>query len=53
MPKFLRVEDIIDKVEKVVVVGCSGTGALAARMLKSLAPSVDVAIIREEEGKDF
>jgi NADH oxidase (H2O2-forming) len=36
-------------VGKVVVIGCSGTGALAARMLKNLAPSVDVTIIREEE----
>jgi NADPH-dependent 2,4-dienoyl-CoA reductase/sulfur reductase-like enzyme len=34
---------------KVVVIGCSGTGALAARMLKNLEPSVDVTIIREEE----
>ena len=39
----------MDKVRRVVVVGCSGTGALAARMLKNLAPSVDVTIIREEE----
>ena len=39
----------MDKVGKVVVIGCSGTGALAARMLKSLAPSLDVTIIREEE----
>jgi NADH oxidase (H2O2-forming) len=39
----------MDKVKKVVVIGCSGTGALAARMLKSLEPSVDVTIIREEE----
>ena len=39
----------MDKVRKVVVVGCSGAGALAARMLKNLAPSVDVTIIREEE----
>lgn len=39
----------MDNVGKVVVVGCSGTGALAARMLKNLAPSVDVTIIREED----
>ncbi len=39
----------MDKVGKVVVIGCSGAGALAARMLKSLEPSVDVTIIREEE----
>ncbi len=39
----------MEKVKKVVVIGCSGAGALAARMLKSLAPSLDVTIIREEE----
>jgi len=39
----------MDNVGKVIVIGCSGTGALAARMLKNLAPSVDVTIIREEE----
>ena len=39
----------MDKVGEVVVIGCSGTGALAARMLKNLAPSMDVTIIREEE----
>ena len=39
----------MDKVGKVVVIGCSGAGALSARMLKSLEPSVDVTIIREEE----
>jgi len=39
----------MDNVGKVVVIGCSGTGALAARMLKNLTPSVDVTIIREEE----
>ncbi len=39
----------MDEVRKVVVIGCSGAGALAARMLKNLAPSLDVTIIREEE----
>ena len=39
----------MDKVREVVVIGCSGAGALAARMLKNLEPSVDVTIIREEE----
>jgi len=34
---------------KVVIIGCSGTGALAARMLKRMDPSVDVTIIREPE----
>jgi NADH oxidase (H2O2-forming) len=42
-------EENMDKVGKVVVIGCSGAGALAARMVKSLEPSVDVTIIREEE----
>jgi NADH oxidase (H2O2-forming) len=42
-------EDIMEKVGKVVVIGCSGAGALAARMLKNLEPSIDVTIIREEE----
>jgi NADPH-dependent 2,4-dienoyl-CoA reductase/sulfur reductase-like enzyme len=36
---------------KVVVIGCSGCGALAARMLKKLRPSLDVTIIREQEEK--
>jgi NADH oxidase (H2O2-forming) len=39
----------MDKVTRVVVIGCSGAGALAARMIKNLEPSVDVTIIREEE----
>jgi len=39
----------MEKVRRVVVIGCSGAGALAARMLKNLAPSVDVTIVREEE----
>jgi len=39
----------MDKLIRVVVIGCSGAGALAARMLKNLAPSVDVTTIREEE----
>jgi NADH oxidase (H2O2-forming) len=42
-------EENMDNVGKVVVIGCSGAGALAARMVKSLEPSVDVTIIREEE----
>ena len=39
----------MEKVNKVVVIGCSGAGALAARMIKNLEPSVEVTIIREEE----
>ena len=34
------------KIDKIVVIGCSGTGALAARMVKKLNPSLDVTIIR-------
>lgn len=41
----------MNKIERVVVIGCSGTGALAARMLKSLEPDIDVTIIREGEEK--
>jgi len=41
----------MDEVRRVVVIGCSGAGALAARMIKNLEPSVDVTIIREEEEK--
>ncbi len=36
---------------KVVVIGCSGCGALAALMLKKLKPSSDVTIIREPQEK--
>jgi NADH oxidase (H2O2-forming) len=36
---------------KIVVIGCSGCGALAARTLKGLNPSLDVTIIREQEEK--
>jgi len=35
--------------ERVVVVGCSGCGASAALRAKTLAPSLDVTIIREHE----
>ena len=37
---------------KIVVIGCSGTGALAAMTLKKLQPDLDVTILREpdEEG---
>ena len=41
----------MDQIKKVVVIGCSGAGALAARMLKKLNPSLDVTIIREQEEK--
>ena len=35
----------------VVVIGCSGCGALAARMLKKLNPSLNVIILREPDEK--
>jgi len=38
--------------QRIVVIGCSGTGALAAMTLKKLQPDLDVTILREpdEEG---
>jgi NADPH-dependent 2,4-dienoyl-CoA reductase/sulfur reductase-like enzyme len=36
---------------KIVVIGCSGCGALAALMLKKLKPSLEVTIIREPQEK--
>lgn len=39
----------VENLNKIVVIGCSGSGALAARMLKKLNPSLDVTIIREQE----
>jgi NADPH-dependent 2,4-dienoyl-CoA reductase/sulfur reductase-like enzyme len=36
---------------RVVAIGCSGCGALAALTLKKLAPAMDVTIIREQEEK--
>jgi NADH oxidase (H2O2-forming) len=39
------------QVKRVVSIGCSGCGALAALMLKSLKPSLDVTIIRETQEK--
>jgi NADH oxidase (H2O2-forming) len=39
------------KSKKIVIIGCSGCGALAARTLKGLNPSLEVTIIREQEEK--
>ena len=36
---------------KIVIVGCSGCGALAALMMKKLKPSLEVTIIREPQEK--
>ena len=41
----------MEQISKVVVIGCSGCGALAARTVKKLKPSLDVTIIREQEEK--
>ena len=35
----------------IVVIGCSGCGALAARTLKKLQPSLNVTILREANEK--
>lgn len=34
---------------KIVIIGCSGAGALAAMMLKQKQPSLDVTVLREED----
>ena len=39
----------MSQLNKIVVIGCSGCGALAALMLKKLNPSLHVPIIREQE----
>ncbi|MEA3490243.1 MAG: FAD-dependent oxidoreductase [Candidatus Omnitrophota bacterium] len=39
------------RLNRIVVIGCSGCGALAARTLKRLNPSLHVTIIREQEEK--
>ena len=37
------------KGEKLLIVGCSGSGGPAAMMSKKLMPEVDVTVIRKEE----
>ncbi len=37
------------KGEKLVVVGCSGSGGPAAMMSKKLMPGIDITVIRKEE----
>ncbi len=37
------------KGEKLVIVGCSGSGGPAAMMAKKLMPEIDVTVIRMEE----
>lgn len=41
--------NIMKKGEKLVIVGCSGSGGPAAMMSKKLMPEVDVTVIRKEE----
>ncbi len=35
--------------EKLVIIGCSGSGGPAAMLAKKLMPGVDITVIREEE----
>ena len=37
------------KGEKLVIIGCSGSGGPAAMMSKKLLPDVDITVIRKEE----
>ena len=39
------------EIKKIVAIGCSGCGALAALTLKKIKPSLEVTIIRESEEK--
>ena len=41
----------MSRIKKIVVIGCSGCGALAALMLKKLDSSLEVTIIREPQEK--
>ncbi len=41
----------INQLKKVVIIGCSGCGALAALMMKKLRPFLEVTIIREPQEK--
>ncbi len=41
----------MENIKKIVSIGCSGCGALAALTLKKLRPSLDVTILREPEEK--
>jgi D-arabinose 1-dehydrogenase-like Zn-dependent alcohol dehydrogenase len=37
------------KGDKLVIVGCSGSGGPAAMMAKKLMPEVDITVIRKED----
>jgi D-arabinose 1-dehydrogenase-like Zn-dependent alcohol dehydrogenase len=41
--------DTMKKGERLVIVGCSGSGGPAAMMAKKLMPEIDVTVIRKEE----
>jgi D-arabinose 1-dehydrogenase-like Zn-dependent alcohol dehydrogenase len=41
--------EIMEKGEKLVIVGCSGAGGPAAMMSKKLMPDLDVTVIRKEK----
>ena len=48
-PRKTLKEDDMEKGERLVIVGCSGSGGPAAMMAKKLMPEIDVTIIRKEE----
>ncbi len=39
----------MEKGEKLIIIGCSGSGGPAAMMAKKLMPEVDVTVIRKEK----
>jgi len=39
----------MNQIKKLVVIGCAGTGGPAAMLAKTLAPEIEVIVIREEE----
>lgn len=41
--------DDMEKGEKLIIIGCSGSGGPAAMMAKKLMPEVDVTVIRKEK----
>ncbi|MEE4137262.1 MAG: hypothetical protein V2I32_14385 [Desulforhopalus sp.] len=41
---------MMEKGEKLVIVGCSGAGGPAAMMAKKLMPEVAVTVVRKEPG---
>jgi len=41
--------EIMETGEKLVIVGCSGSGGPAAMMSKKLMPEIDITVIRKEE----